>query len=337
MMRQNPGIRDVALAASVSVTTVSHALSGRGHVSAATRLRVAAAAAALGYAPNRIARALRSQKSNLLGFISEEIATTPYAGQILVGAQEAAAELGVMLMIVNVPRGVVDHPQIDALLEQQVDAVIFASSSHRMIHTPRRLDPTRTILLDAFDPHRAIPAVIPDEVSIGFLATRTLLDAGHRCILHISVDEDAPAVGGRERGYIAAMREIGEHPLIMTVPGPADAPAGSHAIRRALASGLDFTAVFAFNDQMAMGVYQEVGSDPAISIPVALSVIGVDNLTLVAEALRPGLTTVALPHAQMGRRAVELAALLPTDADKLATIVRLPGELVCRDSIERRS
>jgi LacI family transcriptional regulator len=346
MVRQSTGIRGVAEAASVSVTTVSHALSGRGQVSDETRQRVLDAAARLGYTPNRIARALRASRSNVLGFVSEEIATTPFAGQILVGAQEAAAELGLMLMIVNVPRGAVDDPQIGALLEQQVDAMIFASSSHREIRTPGRLDPLRTVLLDAFDRDQRIPSVVPDEFGIGYLATRRLVDSGHRRIVHLTVDEDVPAVVGRVRGYLAATAEAGLQPLIVRVAGPADARAGSEGVRRAVRIENGVTAVFAFNDQMAMGVYQEISLNPMVSIPHEVSVIGVDDLRLIAEALRPGLTTVALPHAEMGRRAVQIAARLPFAPQEPLTLqepfalpdgegdsIRLPGTLVERQSV----
>lgn len=333
MAAEKTGIKAVAEAAGVSVTTVSHALSGRGKVSGETRIRVQRVATELGYAPNRIARALRSSRSSLIGFVSEEIATTPYAGMILVGAQQAAAEHGYMLMIINVTRNTVEDPQIDALLAQQVDGVIFASSSHRIITTPAKLDPARTVLVDAHDPGAASRTVVPDEVGIGLLATRRLVEAGHRRIAHLTVDEDVPAVDGRERGYRDVMLEAGLEPIVIRVEGPADASAGVRATRLASLRASGITGVFAFNDQMAMGVYQEVTYVDGISIPDDVSVIGVDDLRLVAAALRPGLTTVALPHAAMGRRALELA--IDHDGPEMleASVERLPGVLIERGSV----
>lgn len=333
MAQEKIGIRAVAEAAGVSVTTVSHALSGRGKVSDDTRSRVQEVALRLGYAPNRIARALRSSRSNLIGFVSEEIATTPYAGMILVGAQEAAAELGYMLMIVNVNRDTVDDPQINALLAQQVDGVIFASSSHRIVATPAKLDPARTVLVDAYDPRAMSPTVVPDEVGIGAIATQHLVDVGHTRIVHLTVDEEAPAVGGRERGYCDVMRHAGLESVIVRVPGPADAAAGAEAAQRTELGGEGATAVFAFNDQMAMGVYQEAIYGKHITIPGDVSIVGVDDLRLVAAALRPGLTTVALPHAAMGRRAVELAVGLQQEDSAEPSIERLAGALVERGSV----
>ena len=92
-MGKRVGIVDVAAAAGVSVTTVSHALNGRGQVNPETRARVERVAAELGYSPNRIATALRNQRSGIIGFVSDEIATTPFAGRILLGAQDASAEV----------------------------------------------------------------------------------------------------------------------------------------------------------------------------------------------------------------------------------------------------
>ncbi|RPE78062.1 MULTISPECIES: LacI family DNA-binding transcriptional regulator [unclassified Frondihabitans] len=334
MRQEKLGIRSVAEAAGVSVTTVSHALNGRGKVSDKTRIRVQRIAAELGYAPNRIASALRSSRTNLIGFVSEEIATTPYAGLILVGAQEAAAELGLMLMIINVNRDTVEDAQIDALLAQQVDGLIFASSSHRIVTLPKRFDPARTVLVDAYDPGTTSPTVVPDEVGIGVLATRHLVEAGHRRILHLTVEEDVPAVGGREEGYRQVMEAEGLECEIVRVPGPADAAAGAFAIAQARRGPDRATAVFAFNDEMAMGVYQEVVLAPGITIPHDVSIVGVDDLRIVAAALRPGLTTVALPHAAMGRRAVELSVRqFQQDAPLEASVERLPGRLVERGSV----
>lgn len=332
MARKSEGIRAVAEAAGVSVTTVSHALNGRGQVSVATRRKVEEAAARLGYAPNRFAAGLRSARTGLIGLVSEEIATTPYAGSILVGAQEAAAEQGSMVMIVDVVRDCLDSRAIDVLLAQRVDAVIFASSSHRVLAAPDRLDPLRTVLVDAQDPTRRSPSVVPDELAIGLAGTRRLLDAGHREILHVTVDEDVPAVEGRERGFRGAMQEAAGTPHVVRTTGPGDAAAGSIAVRRAIGAGVRFTAVFAFNDQMAMGVYQELAV-LGRRVPDDVSVVGVDDLEIVAGALRPGLTTVALPHREMGRRAVELTAVLPAALTAPAETVRLAGRLVERASV----
>ncbi len=103
MTRKQVGIRDVAAAAGVSVTTVSHVLNDTPHTRTSddTRGRVKAAAEKLGYQPNRLARGLRTQASGMVGLLTEEIATTPHAGKIILGAQEEASRHNLMLAIIN--------------------------------------------------------------------------------------------------------------------------------------------------------------------------------------------------------------------------------------------
>ena len=103
MTNRSVGIKDVAAAAGVSVTTVSHVLNDVAYarVGAGTRERVHEAAQRLGYGPNRLAQALRTQRSGMIGFISEEIATTPHAGRIILGAEETARARGYSIMIIN--------------------------------------------------------------------------------------------------------------------------------------------------------------------------------------------------------------------------------------------
>jgi LacI family transcriptional regulator len=328
------GIHDVARAAGVSTTTVSHALSGRGQVSAETRSRVERAAAELGYSPNRIASALRQQRTGIIGFVSDEIATTPFAGRILLGAQDASAELGTLLMVVNSNGDAeVERAQIGALLAQRVDAVVYATMSHRRSHVPTLLAAVPTVLVNTFDPDVRLVSVVPDEEGIGYTATRRMLEAGHRSLVHLTIEQPGPAVEGRQRGYERALAEAGLPAPVVRVPGKSNAAAGREALRRASAMHPDLTGVVCFNDLMAMGVYQAASTEPILLIPDRLSVIGVDNLETVAAQLEPGLTTVALPHYEMGRWGLARAAALAADRAVPIEPTLLPGPLVERDSV----
>ena len=332
-MAERVGIRTVAEAAGVSMTTVSHALSGGGQMAAETRERVRRVATELGYSPNRIARALRSRRSGVIGFVSDEIATTPFAGSIVLGAQEEAARRGLLLMVVNSNRDEgVEERQISALLDQQVDAVVYATMYHRRVTVPAALRQTPTVLVDAFDPDAAPPSIVPDEVRIGREATRLLLDAGHTRIAHLSIEDEGPGADGRLSGYGESMRNAGLEPLVVRVPGDARAETGRAAFRRALDCDPGLTAVFSFNDLMAMGVYQ-VAADRGWSIPRDLSVVGVDNFELVAAELRPGLTTFALPHYDMGRWAIDQVVALLEDPTSGAGRSTLPCPVVVRGSV----
>ncbi|NEM91045.1 LacI family DNA-binding transcriptional regulator [Galbitalea soli] len=333
-MAKRVGISDVATAAGVSVTTVSHALSGQGNLSAKTREHVQRVAGELGYAPNRIASALRRQRSGIVGFVSDEIATTPFAGRIVLGAQDAAAERGLLLMLVNSNRDDrVEAQQIDSLLDQQVDAFVYARMSHGLVSLPAKLAGLPTVVVDAENPDGGAPWVVPDEVGIGRTATERLLAAGHRRIVHISVDAPGPGVDGRILGYRRTMAEHGLEPHVFTVPEPADASAGRETFEAALAAVPDLTAVFCFNDPMAMGVYQ-IAAERGMCVPDDLSLIGVDNLEVIAAQLRPGLTTVGLPHYEMGRWAIEQLSAMIGDPEWSSN--RSQVELAC-PLIERGS
>lgn len=330
------GISDVARAAGVSITTVSHALNNRGQVSARTRDLVRQVAADLGYAPNRIASALRSQRSNILGFVSDDIATTPFAGRVVLGAQDAAAEADQLLVVVNSNHDpVIEAKQIQALLAQQVDAVIFARMFHRKSDVPKLLANSVVTLVDMIDPRSEIPSVVPDEQQMARLATETLMAAGHHSIAHLTIDERGPGQEGRIEGFLDAIADAGAESVVIETEHPADTAAGRRAMQTMLSrSGPRPSAVFCFNDQMAMGVYQ-VALAAGISIPGQLSIVSIDDFVPIADGLMPGLTTVALPHYEMGRWATltalaQLAGTFDPDAPRRT---RLPGELVERGSI----
>ena len=335
-MADRIGIHEVAVAAGVSTTTVSHALNDRGKVSPGTRERVQRVAQELGYRPNRIASALRNQRTGVLGFVSDEIATTPFAGRIVLGAQEAAAERGQTLMVVNSngdPE--VERRQIEALLAQQVDALLYATMFHRVVTAPAVAGRTPLVLVNATDPTAAVPSVVPDEHAAGRSATRVLLEAGHRRIVHLTLTDEREAVDRRIGGHLAAMADAGLAPRVVRVPGPGNAEAGRRAMEQALREEPDLTAAFVFNDPMAMGVYQ-VAYGRGLRIPDALSVISVDNLEIVAAELQPGLTTLELPHAAMGRWAVEEAGRLLGGAEQPVEHARMEAPLVRRGSVSTR-
>jgi LacI family transcriptional regulator len=331
------GIEDVARAASVSITTVSHTLSGRGQVAKATQDRVRRVADELGYVPNRHASALRGRRSQILGFVSDDIATTPFATRVVLGAQDAAAERGQLLVVVNSNSDpLIESTQIAGLLTAQIDAVVYARMFHQGATVlPRELERTPTALVDTTDEFGRIPSVAPDETQIGRLATETLLAAGHTQIAHLTVSAAGRGSVGRLAGYTETMTAAGLEPRVFTGGDPGTSAAGRAAFAAMLDAGAqDVTAVFCFNDPMAMGVYQ--GAIRAgVSIPDDLSVVSVDDFEPVAAALLPGLTTVSLPHYQMGRWGVETALALldaegPTD---IPVETRMPGTLVSRHSV----
>jgi LacI family transcriptional regulator len=343
MEQKHVGIRDVAKAAGVSVTTVSHVLNETPHAraSAETRRKVKEAAKTLGYGPNRMAQSLRTKRSGMIGLLSEEIATTPHAGRIILGAQETARRHDLTLVIINSERDASDsthRADVDALVDRQVDGILYATMYHREISLPANLSGTPAVLIDAVDRAGLVASVVPDEVGGARTAVQALIDAGHRRIGFLNNSDDVPATRGRLQGYRDVLDATGvpfdESLVLSAVSEPAE---GYAAALRILSVENPPTALFCYNDRMAMGAYR-AAAEIGLTIPRDLSIVGFDNQEIIAENLHPGLTTVALPHYEMGAWAVEaLVAHIQghEEHDNLLTSnpTVLPCPLVSRESI----
>jgi len=328
------GIRDVAAAAGVSPTTVSHALSGARAINAETRIRVLDVAQKLGYSPDLRARGLRSSRTFTVGLLSDTIAVTPYAGLIISGAQDAAAEhQSVVLALDSTGDPQRELLGIRTLVDHRVDGLVYARMSHQSVTVPKELDGIPVVLANASSAELEYSSVVPDEQQIGVDATVHLLGYGHLKIGFATVTDDVPAAAGRERGYRTALEAAGipvKEEWISAKSG--DAQGGRAAGREILGRKDRPTAIFCFNDEMAMGVYQ-AANDLGLSIPDDLSVIGVDDLQLITQALVPNLTTIALPHYQMGHWAVSQLFAQATAKSDVRTAELLRCQLVQRDSV----
>ena len=301
------GIREVAKAAGVSITTVSHSLNDAtsDRVNRQTQEHVRAVAKDLGYAPNRLASGLRNQRSQIIGLVSDQITTTPFAGAMIRGAQETAYQRGYMLMVLNsgLDNDLEKH-EIQTLQQHQVDGIIYARMYHQGVTVPEELHGIPTVLLDAASADTSISSVVPDEIAAAEAAVEILVAAGHTRIGMINNIDDIPATHGRLEGYRNTLIRNGlpEDPRLVAA-AVSDTVGGRQATAQLLALSDRPTAMFCFNDRMAMGAYQ-AASAAGLRIPEDLSVVGMDNLELIADALWPGLTTVALPHYEMGCWAV---------------------------------
>ncbi len=337
-LRRPSTIKDVASLAGVSTTTVSDVLNevpGR-RINSGTRDRVKAAADELSYSPNRLARGLRLQRTHTFGFVSDAIGATPYAGLTILGAQRAAAENGSMLMFMN--SGLdpdLEEREIRALLDRRVDGIIFASDYHRQVKMPASIRRTAAVLVDATSDDPSISSVVPDEVGGALSAVRELAAHGHRVIGFLNNVDDIPATRLRLAGFRRGLEEVGVQvdPGIV-ISGKSDAAAGYGAAMSLLDRPGRPTGVFCFNDRIAMGTYQ-AAADLGLRIPDDLSVVGFDNQEHVADGLRPGLTTLALPHYEMGQWAVRtLIDLVEARTQQpVPEVVTLPCPLVRRASV----
>jgi LacI family transcriptional regulator len=321
-------IKDVAKEAGVSFKTVSRVLNKDTAVRDATRAKVLAAIEALDYRPNMMARSLRSQRTHTFGFITDQIAITPYAGKILQGAQDLAWQHNVLLLTVNTNGDQkMKQTAVNTLLHRRVDGIIYATMYHREVHPPDNIRDVPAVLLDCYVADHSLPSVVPDELAGGKEIVAYLINKGHRRIGFICDQADVPAKIGRLQGYkemltahnipfdpdlvqMGESMQSGGYECTMSVMQQPDAP----------------TALFCYNDRMAMGAYDALRK-LEMSIPEDIAVVGFDNQELIAAHLYPPLTTMQLPHYQMGEWAVNhLLTLIeePESASAVQQKVRCP-------------
>ncbi|SDH16204.1 transcriptional regulator, LacI family [Microbacterium sp. 77mftsu3.1] len=342
MTRNRVTLADVARAAGMSRTTASLVLSGRGdemRIAEASQERVRLVAAELGYRPNMISAGLRSGTSRTLGFISDSVATSQLAGDMIKGALEGARRHGHMLFIGEYEGDDTERERlIDAMLDRQVDGVILASMFTRERPVPAALAGRNVVLLNTLPegPAKNAHAILPDELDAGRRAARLLLERGHRDIHLIGAgptpaDVPRSTIAGRERleGILDELTGAGLSPASgrkLSIWLPAD---GWKATADLIATGVRSGAIIAFNDRIAFGAYQAV-SEAGLTVPGDFSIVSFDDHQL-ASWVHPGLTTFAIPHFDLGLRAVEM--LLTTPAESPASVERLPMPLRSRGSV----
>lgn len=293
-------MQDIADIAGVSKASVSLVLNGRdvGHVKPQTAELIRQTAAKLGYRPNQLARSLRTHRTHLLGFIGEQVATTPYAGGIILGAQDAASTYGYVLLTVSTDGMADEEQEITVLKRYGVDGFLYSKMFNRITDVPRSLADYPLVVVDAIDRDKQFPSIEPDEFQIGYDATKRLIDAGCRRIAYVGCAEPLIAQPRRLRGYQTALSDAGmpiDDALHVDVLNnePALQVVGK------LFDEQRPDGFFCFNDARAWYVY-EGAARRGLTVGRDISVVGVDNHRVFAETLAPPLTTVELPHYEMG-------------------------------------
>lgn len=330
-------IQEIARRAGVGVGTVSRVLNDSPNVSDTTRTAVRQIMAELNYRPKTAAQTLRTRRSGSLAFITDEIASTPYAVDTIRGAQDAAWQHDLILLTVNTNNNQqLLEAAIDAMLDRQVNGLIFATYFHRAVTVPPSMHRLPAVLVDCYTEDRSLPSVVPDEVQGGQVATEVLLREGHRRIGLINNDELHPARFGREDGYRRALQSanIPFDPQLVTYQGSSP-QAGYVGVKTLMALTEPPTAIFCFNDRAALGAYDALRK-LHLRVPQDVAIVSFDNQTLIAANLHPGLTTMQLPHYEMGVWAVnyllEAAHIAPPAPPALPPQVMLPCPLVLRES-----
>ncbi|MFT4288809.1 LacI family DNA-binding transcriptional regulator [Nocardioides sp.] len=305
-------MRDVARAAGVSVSAVSLVLNNKegARIGAEARARIQEAITRLGYRPNAMAKDLVTGQSRFIGLVADAIASTPFAGQIIHGAQDEAWRHGYVLLVANIEGNQdAEHEAIAMLLEHKVRGVLYSTWCHRKVEVPQGLGESDCVLVNCYA-EADLPAVVPDEVTGGRDATRLLLARGHRRVGFVNTTTPSPAREGRLQGYRDALEAAGiAFDPALVIDAQPEQEGGYDAVAALLEQGV--TGVFCHNDRVAMGLYDGL-RDRGLTVPDDVAVVGFDNQEVIAAHLRPPLSTVALPHYELGVAGVRV--LLGLDA-----------------------
>jgi len=319
---------DVALAAGVSVATVSKVVNGRDGISQATYDRVLTAVNELGYEASLGARSLRSHKTNVLGVLVAEF--EPFSTELLKGVSEAIGETGYELLAWSGGhRGASvgwERRSLARLGGTLIDGAILV--------TPTVVDAGTGIPVVAIDPHTGsadVPSVDSDNLAGAVLATEHLLSLGHRRIALLGGRPDLESSRLREQGFRTAMAAAGVPVDESMVCNGGYRPETAEGPARELLTRPDRpTAIFGTNDLMAIRTV-EVAQELGLQVPDDLSVIGFDNVPESA-LVTPPLTTVQQPLHQMGAVALDLLVRMLESPETRLADVRLPTALVERAS-----
>ena len=326
-----PSIRDVARLSGVSYQTVSRVLNNHPSIRETTKARVTQVMEEMQYRPNRAARMLVTRHSRTIGVLSASSAQYGPASAIA-AIENAAREAGYYVNTANL--AAVDQESIAGalrhLMGQAIEGLVVIAPQVRVFDALARMSievPYVTLQSTGHAGHRALSV---DQIAGARMATRHLVELGHREIIHLAGPQDWIEAEARMRGFLDEIdcAELNTNPPIL---GDWTANFGYHAGRELLRTR-DFSAVFASNDHMALG-FMHACRDAGLDIPADVSVVGFDDIP-DAQHLWPPLTTIRQDFDEIGRRAVQVL-LGEVSGGTVPDHVPILPELVVRGSTGR--
>lgn len=331
----NPTLRDVAEAAGVHAATASRALSPKTRrlVNADTARRVMRAAEALGYRPNPIARSLKTARSATIGLVIPDL-TNPLFPPIVRGIEDVLRTGGYNAWIVNTDNDPDrEQAQVESLRLLQVEGLIVATARvHHPLLVRLHAQGVKMVLINRKVDGVEIPAITTDDPAGVAAAVRHLAALGHRRIVHLAGPYTTSSGVVRARAFRHALVDHGlEHDvsLVLECESWSEA-AGADAMRQLLDAGVGFSAVVAGNDMIALGCY-DVFTERGIRCPADISVVGFNDMPFI-DKLAPPMTTVRIPHYEIGAEAARLLLDLIDEPDRTIRSVVLPLSLIERGS-----
>lgn len=331
-------IDDVAKAAGVHAATVSRALRGvAGKVSAAKRAEIEAVARSLGYQPNIVAASLRTKRSNMAAIIVPDLAN-PLFAPIVKGLEQELRKHDMLALITQPPEGKEARARLvqELAMRQVSGLLILAAESGDAMLEEAVQQKIPTVLVNRGLGERRFSSVVNDDQESTHLAIAHLRALGHERIAHVAGPASSSTGAARKKAFLDLMQ--GEQPMVV------DAQAftreeGVKAARQ-LFEGWNlhdrpFTAIFASNDLLALGV-MDVARELGIAIPADVSLVGHNDMPFV-DIVQPPLTTIHIPVAEMGRQAAQvLMENINGDGQTTTTRILTPSLVVRASTATRR-
>ncbi|WP_217526648.1 LacI family DNA-binding transcriptional regulator [Vibrio cholerae] len=326
-------INDVCKLAGVSKATVSRVLNETGQVKVQTRDAVLAAMQQLGYQPNSLAQALATNTTNSIGLVLPHFESS-YFGSILFEAEQGTQKAGKKLLVVNSKNSEQGEKEaVATLAAQRCDAILLYSrhlSEVQLLELQQQY-PSPLVILNRRLHHPQLHSFGLDQTQIAQLAMQHLLNLGHRqiaCITSPLVSETGKI---RYQMYQQALHEQGiELNSSLVIEGDNTLLGGYQAMQQLLQQGISMSAVFACNDDMALGAMRAM-HEHGIHVPKQISLIGIDNEPAAAFAI-PSLSSVSLPIGELTQQAMSLAVEIANKKPQDAQHRLYQGSLIARES-----
>ncbi|MEO3999574.1 LacI family DNA-binding transcriptional regulator [Mesorhizobium sp. CAU 1732] len=327
-------LKDVAVAAGVSVTTVSRLLNGSLELPAETKRRIETAINDLKYEPNPHARRLSRGRSDTIGLVVPDIANPFFATLVAAVEDEADRKGQALSLYATLNRSGREVAYLRMLERNHVDGLLFITNHPDDGELAELINRTgKVVVVDEDVPGATVPKLFCDNVQGGYLAGRHLVEHGHRRVLYVGGPREMISTLRRFQGLEKAMMEGTDGAAeLLRYEGEYTVDFGRAAARRFLEAAMPATAIFASSDEIAIGLI-EVLRAQGVSIPQDVSIVGFDDVGPL-HLFAPPLTAVRQPVRALGQRA--LALLLETNWQQSDSPYReelLPVEIVVRSSV----
>lgn len=325
-------LEEIAKSTGFSVPTVSRALTNNAYpVNPETRKRIVEAARAMGYKPNLSARSLRTEQTNTIGIIVDDL-LSPFVPPIVRGIQDYMKESDYLSLIVNSdwdPH--VEQDAINTFVSRPVDGLIVVEYSHFAIHEALEHSNKPYMFVHRLFGSSVRNSVVPDDYSGATLAVKHLASLGHKRIAYINGPEGWHSAQRRFAGYKEELAAQGlEFDSALIQPGDWEFEGGHTAVKNLLKLDTLPTAIFAANDLMALGAIYAL-QDAGLNVPKDVAVVGYDNRDFT-KVFRPKITTVSMPVYEMGRTAAELLLKQIAEGRQDLDEIQIKGQLFVRET-----